>query len=132
MSIKIIKSTFNMAVLNERHHNNAETRYWCDQYKLLAKWAIQELEKSYQGTVEWGVDWGKAGDMSCVSIIKRKEDGGIEVLAVEYGPSQSEIEIDVWNGLTDAQKIILVRNAKEWTSLQLIEEVETMLRINNA
>jgi hypothetical protein len=36
--------------------------------------------------VVWGVDWGKAGDTPCVSIIKRKADGGIEVMAVEYAP----------------------------------------------
>lgn len=32
--------------------------------------------------VHWGVDWSKDG--SCVSIIKRLPDGGIEVVAVEY------------------------------------------------
>ena len=39
-----------------------------------------------QEPVEWGVDWGKAGDVPCVSIIKRKTGGGIEVMAVEYAP----------------------------------------------
>ena len=38
----------------------------------------------------WGVDWGKAGDQSCVSIIKRLPGGGIEVLATEYGPPASK------------------------------------------
>ena len=36
--------------------------------------------------VTWGVDWGKAGDIPCVSIIKRLPGGGIEVVAVEYAP----------------------------------------------
>ena len=45
--------------------------------------------------VTWGVDWGKDGDIPCVSIIKRLPDGGIEVLAVEYGPQRP------WVGLTD-------------------------------
>ena len=45
--------------------------------------------------VTWGVDWGKDGDIPCVSIIKRLPDGGIEVLAVEYGPPRP------WVGLTD-------------------------------
>jgi hypothetical protein len=36
--------------------------------------------------VTWGVDWGKAGDTPCVSIIKRLLDGRIEVVAVEYAP----------------------------------------------
>ena len=39
-----------------------------------------------QEPVAWGVDWGKGGDISCVSIIKRLPNGGIEVLAVEYAP----------------------------------------------
>jgi hypothetical protein len=39
-----------------------------------------------QEPVTWGVDWGKAGDISCVSIIKRLPNGGIEVMAVEYAP----------------------------------------------
>jgi hypothetical protein len=39
-----------------------------------------------QEPVSWGVDWGKAGDIPCVSIIKRLPDGGIKVLAVEYAP----------------------------------------------
>ena len=45
--------------------------------------------------VTWGVDWGKDGDIPCVSIIKRLPDGGIEVLAVEYGPPRP------WVGLSD-------------------------------
>ena len=39
-----------------------------------------------QEPVTWGVDWGKAGDIPCVSIIKRLPGGGIEVVAVEYAP----------------------------------------------
>ena len=45
--------------------------------------------------VTWGVDWSKDGDIPCVSIIKRLPDGGIEVLAVEYGPQRP------WVGLSD-------------------------------
>jgi hypothetical protein len=36
--------------------------------------------------VTWGVDWGRAGDKACVSIIKRLPNGKIEVVAVEYQP----------------------------------------------
>jgi hypothetical protein len=39
-----------------------------------------------QEPVTWGVDWGKAGDIPCVSIIQRLPDGGIHVVAVEYAP----------------------------------------------
>ena len=46
--------------------------------------------QSADTSVTWGVDWGKAGDIPCVSIIKRLPDGGVEVLAVEYGPIPME------------------------------------------
>jgi hypothetical protein len=46
--------------------------------------------------VTWGVDWSKDGDIPCVSIIKRLPDGGMEVVAVEYGPPQRP-----WVGLTN-------------------------------
>jgi hypothetical protein len=52
--------------------------------------------------VTWGVDWGKAGDISCVSIIKRLPNGGIEVVAVEYAPySYTTPPQRTWVGLTD-------------------------------
>jgi len=39
-----------------------------------------------------------------------------------------DIYIEEWNGLTDKHKVLLIRNAPNWTTLQLIEEVETMLK----
>jgi hypothetical protein len=49
---------------------------------------VNALKDAYaeQEPVAWGVDWGKAGDIPCVSIIKRLHGGGIEVVAVEYAP----------------------------------------------
>lgn len=55
------------------------------------------LEQPEPEPVAWGVDWGKAGDSPCVSIIKRLPGGGIEVVAVEYGPKRE------WQGLTDEE-----------------------------
>ena len=53
----------------------------------MAKHFIKEaLAQPEQEPVTWGVDWGKAGDIPCVSIIKRLPDGGIKVMAVEYAP----------------------------------------------
>jgi len=59
-----------------------------------------EQPAQQQEPVAWGVDWGKAGDQSCVSIIKRLPGGGIEVLATEYGPPASK----PWVGLTDEER----------------------------
>ena len=55
------------------------------QYKAIT--AIKEaLAQPEQEPVAWGVDWGKAGDIACVSIIKRLPNDVIEVVAVEYAP----------------------------------------------
>lgn len=57
-----------------------------------------------QEPVTWGVDWGKAGDIPCVSIIKRVPNGGIEVMAVEYAPySYTAPPQRPWVGLTDTE-----------------------------
>ena len=58
--------------------------------KALSEHAMQEVQRLgqeiEQEPVAWGVEWGKAGDIPCVSIIKRLHGGGIEVVAVEYAP----------------------------------------------
>lgn len=46
-----LKLALKHAIRDERHLSNAETRYWCDQYKLLATQAIEALaqpEEKYQ------------------------------------------------------------------------------------
>ena len=50
------------------------------------------LAQQEQEPVTWGVDWGRDGDQSCCTIIKRHADGTQEVVAVEYGPPRSETE----------------------------------------
>jgi hypothetical protein len=50
--------------------------------------AIKAALEAKDEPVQWGVDWGRAGDVPCVSIIKRLPDGKIEVVAVEYGPQR--------------------------------------------
>jgi hypothetical protein len=39
-----------------------------------------------ESRVSWGIDWGKAGDKSCATIIKQLPDGKVMVMAVEYEP----------------------------------------------
>jgi hypothetical protein len=61
-----------------------------------AKKVLEAIDGHVKGMVEraleddtgvsWGVDWGRAGDKACVSIIKRLPNGKIKVLAVEYQP----------------------------------------------
>jgi hypothetical protein len=59
----------------------------------------QEIEAQPEEPVSWGVDWSKDGDIPCAIIIKRLPDGGIEVVAMEYGPPQRP-----WVGLTDEER----------------------------
>lgn len=59
-------------------------------------------KKLEQETVQWGVEWGKAGEIPCVSIIKRLAGGGIEVVAVEYGPQR-----EPGDGLTDRERSLI-------------------------
>ena len=47
---------------------------------------LGRVQAAPEENVEWGVDWGRAGDIPCVSIIKRLPGGRIEVVAVEYAP----------------------------------------------
>lgn len=53
-----------------------------------------------------GVDWGNAGDSSCVSIIKRLPDGVIEVVAVEYGPKREPLTDDELKPICDEYRIL--------------------------
>jgi hypothetical protein len=43
-----LKLALKHAKRDERHLSNAETRYWCDQYKLLATQAIEALAQPEQ------------------------------------------------------------------------------------
>jgi len=65
---------------------NAQENFgtWWPEPIAALRLAIEQAER--QEPVAWGVDWGKAGDIPCVSIIKRLADGGMEVVAVEYAP----------------------------------------------
>jgi hypothetical protein len=93
-----------------------ESAGWCDTEpaitalrEALASEAIEQpapaTELREQEPVAWGVDWGKAGDAPCVSIIKRLPGGGIEVVAVEYGPQRTWVHAPTWRGLTDEEVI---------------------------
>jgi hypothetical protein len=68
-------------------------------YQSKCNWC-GELES--QEPVAWGVDWGKTGDIACVSIIKRLPNDVIELVAVEYAPySYTTPPQRTWVGLTE-------------------------------
>ena len=103
-------------------------------YCLDAITALREAlaeQPAQQEPVTWGVDWGKAGDISCVSIIKRLPDGRIEVVAVEYAPYSytSPPAQRTWVGLTDEEKHEI--RYSHMTSAEFIEFIEAKLKEKN-
>ena len=94
---------------------------------------MREIEEQpEQEPVAWGVDWGKAGDIPCVSIIKRFPDGGIEVIALEYAPySYTDPPQRAWVGLTP-EEIHAVIRAGEYDSMEEFAcVIESKLRSKN-
>jgi hypothetical protein len=76
---------------------------------------VDKTSESVHEPVQWGVDWGRAGDSPCVSIIKRLPDGRIEVVAVEYGPQRTWVnmtEEEVDQGLLRTN--YAMQTAKAW------------------
>jgi hypothetical protein len=52
MSIEAMKQALEAHKKNERHRTVAETRYWCDQYRLLSEQAIAAIEAAEKQDVE--------------------------------------------------------------------------------
>jgi hypothetical protein len=61
--IEVLKQALADAKRNERHNNVAETRYWLNQYKLIAEQAIAELESqepvAYINVEKRILEWAK-------------------------------------------------------------------------
>ena len=86
----------------------------------------ERLMKMPDEPVAWGVDWGKAGEAPCVSIIKRLPDGGIEVMAVEYGPQPA-----AWVGLTDEEIDDAVKSCNTTNTYKYFRAIEAKLKEKN-
>ena len=83
--------------LKETHPGKADALRQRVTKSIEAITAIKTALEAKDEPVACGVDWGRAGDVPCVSIIKKLPDGKIEVVAVEYGPQRT------WVGLTDEE-----------------------------
>jgi predicted RNase H-like HicB family nuclease len=55
--IEVLKKALTDAKRNERHNNVAETRYWLNQYKLIAEQVIAELESQEPVAIVTGDAW---------------------------------------------------------------------------
>ena len=58
-----LKLALKHAKRDERHLSNAETRYWCDQYKLLATQAIEALAQPEPVKIAHKHEWFRTGEM---------------------------------------------------------------------
>ena len=56
--IEVLKQALTDAKRNERHNNVAETRYWLNQYKLIAEQAIAQHppQRTWQGLTDEEVE----------------------------------------------------------------------------
>jgi hypothetical protein len=109
---------------------NAEFKNW---HKLPdGEHILYTSPPAQQEPVTWGVDWGKAGDIPCVSIIKRLPGGGIEVVAVEYAPYEyNPTAKRTWVGLTDEDVMSIAFNF-DVSSLSLVARaIEAKLKERN-
>ena len=67
-----LKLALKHAKRDERHLSNAETRYWCDQYKLLATQAIEALAQPEQEPVAWMYEVNNAH--TCLDLFEPPDD----------------------------------------------------------
>jgi hypothetical protein len=63
--IEVLKQALTDAKRNERHNNVAETRYWLNQYKLIAEQAIAQHppQRTWVGLTDDEIDecdWGQS------------------------------------------------------------------------
>jgi hypothetical protein len=83
--IDLVARTFHGRLKEERDAGRQEAEAELDATNRQVEILSDALAESRR-EVTWGVDWGRAGDKACVSIIKRLPNGKIEVVAVEYQP----------------------------------------------
>lgn len=80
MSIEVMKSTFECAKRNERHDKVSETRYWCDQYRMLADWAIKLLERQAIAEAEKRTLSSKVNDARVHAERDKQRDSAMKLL----------------------------------------------------
>jgi hypothetical protein len=71
MSIEAMKLALEAHKKNERHQTVAETRYWCQQYKLMAEQFIQAIEQAEQPACEH--EWLRGECLKCGQSIEQAE-----------------------------------------------------------
>jgi hypothetical protein len=80
--IEVLKQALTDAKRNERHNNVAETRYWLNQYKLIAEQAIAQHppQRTWQGLTNdeltdlfYNTNLGQASAVAqAIALLKQK------------------------------------------------------------
>lgn len=114
MNIDTLKRVLAEAKRDERHRTNAETRYWCDQYKQIATEALNALAKQEQEPVAWMFQHEETGRIMFVEAQqlewgfekgnpRLKKIGPVYTTPPERKP------------LTDEQSEALIEDLAEWS-----------------
>jgi len=118
--IEVLKQALTDAKRNERHNNVAETRYWLNQYKLIAEQAIAELESQEPVatvTSETGADITMSWWHEPALPVGTK--------LFTHPPQRT------WVGLTDEEiKTICLENGwdSSWQSIRFAQAIEAKLK----
>jgi hypothetical protein len=88
MSIEAMKLALEAHKKNERHQTVAETRYWCQQYKLMAEQFIQAIEQAEQPACEH--EWLRGECLKCGQSIEQAEQ------AQPFGYFRYDLRLDAW------------------------------------
>jgi len=83
--LEVLDNNLKLMLEKEREAGRKEAEAELDATNRQVEILSDALAESRR-EVTWGVDWGRAGDKACVSIIKRLPNGKIKVMAVEYQP----------------------------------------------
>lgn len=124
MSIDVMKQALAAHKKNESHRTVAETRYWCDQYRLLAEQAITALRAAIEQAQE-PVAWVGPSWMNPKTRWQNDAFSSIEIagwIPLYTAPRQ-------WQGLTEIEFRMLYVNTPDYKTLW--EAIEAKLRNKN-
>jgi len=144
--IEVLKQALTDAKRNERHNNVAETRYWLNQYKLIAEQAIAQLES--QEPVAWLLTEKNINSLQVDSIqllIDRLKHAHHTDLCVRINGQDEWFQADwlkhmvratppqrTWQGLTDEDKKQMAKEANYHWEMTAGEYAERIGQLTEA
>jgi hypothetical protein len=119
--IEVLKQALTDAKRNERHNNVAETRYWLNQYKLIAEQAIAELES--QEPVAWvqDVEFEQLPEFAFSWVKTRLHDKPLYT----HPPQRT------WVGLSEQQRNDIENDFEVVVSKHVFNAIEAKLKEKN-